>query len=166
MKTIFNHTTLQTISFVLLLCLSTTTSAQLNKAVLPPIINLILEEPEFSCSFSITPISPAIGSTFSDGEQVLAQVNFELNNVPTEFGINLLPILFAEASNGSRTGVILTTTDSLVIKEPGSNVTNINGQGVAQRTNFFMSNVLFEDLELLVIFNTRRRTIFHSRKHS
>ena len=82
----------------------------------------------------------------------MARINFQLSDVPSEFGVNLFPSLLAEEINGSRTGVTLTTTESLMIKEIGSDDTNFDGQVVVQRTDFFISDTLFEDLQLNAVF--------------
>jgi len=148
-----NITTLLCLFF----CFFTSSLAQSNTKILPPIIDFLLENNEFSCNFSITSTSPSVGSGIRNGDQVFAQINYQFNNVPAEFEITFQPVLFSEIDqNGSRSGLILNSTESLTIKDLNSNTVNLSGQIDLQRTVSFINHSLFEELELTAIF---RRTI-------
>jgi len=113
----------------LFFCFSVGAFAQTNQPVLAPIINLLLDEPEFSCEFSIEPLSPTVGSNIENGDRVTAQINYRLINVPSEFEVSFSSFLFAEPND-----------------------VNLSGQIEVGATINFQTDTLFENLELRAIF--------------
>ena len=137
----------------LFFCFSVGAFAQTNQAVLTPVINFLLDEPEFSCEFSIEPLSPTVGSNIENGDRVTAQISYRLTNVPSEFEVSFSSFLFAEPNeNGSQSGLILNSNESLVIKDLGSNDVDLSGQIEVGATINFQTDTLFENLELRAIF--------------